>query len=75
MKLLDCRKQMCPMPIIKIAETMDEVENGEKFQVIATDPGIKEDIKAWTESTGHLLLSFEDDPEGGYVFVLQKKAG
>jgi tRNA 2-thiouridine synthesizing protein A len=36
------------MPIIKTALKVKEMQVGQILEVLATDPGIKEDMPAWT---------------------------
>ena len=66
---LDCFGLLCPMPIIKISEKIKELQLGQVLEVIATDEGIRTDLPAWCERTGHEFLGVkEKDGEfRGYV--------
>jgi len=68
---LDASGLQCPGPIIKVAKKMLDLAEGEQLEVIASDPGFANDIGAWTERTGNLLLKVERTSEG-VVAVLQK---
>lgn len=46
----------CPMPIVRTKKAMNDLEPGHVLEVQATDKGSTADIKAWSESTGHLYL-------------------
>lgn len=70
---LDAYGLLCPMPIVKTSVKIKEIEVGEVLEVIATDEGIKEDMPAWCEATGHEFLGV-DESDGEYrVYVRRKK--
>ncbi len=66
---LDCFGLMCPMPIIKTAETVKKMKVGQVLEIVATDKGIKQDMPAWCKTTGHECLSIEDKGEEIRVYV------
>jgi len=70
-KVLDCRGLSCPLPILKTKKAMDQMEPGQILQMISTDPGSKNDVKAWTRKTKNQLLSIEEDG-GIYIFYIKK---
>jgi TusA-related sulfurtransferase len=59
------------MPIVKTADKFKELESGETLEVVADDKGIKQDMPAWCEATGHECLGIEE--EGGEIKVYVKK--
>ena len=69
---LDCIGLYCPMPIVKTAEKIKQLKQGEVLEVVADDKGIKQDMPAWCEATGHEFLGEEE--EGGEIRVYVKKA-
>lgn len=69
---LDCVGLYCPMPIVKTAEKIKQLRQGEVLEVVADDKGIKLDMPAWCEATGHDFLGVEED--GGEIKVYVKKA-
>ncbi len=69
---LDCTGFYCPMPIVKTVEKFKELKPGEVLEVVADDKGIKKDMPAWCEATGHEFLGTEE--EGGEIKVYVKKA-
>ncbi len=69
---LDCMGLYCPMPIVKTADKIKELNLGEVLEVVADDKGIKLDMPAWCEATGHEFLGIEE--EGGEIKVYVKKA-
>jgi len=71
-KTLDCLGLYCPMPIVKTAEKFKELKPGEVLEVLSDDKGIKEDMPAWCQTTGHEFLGMEEE-EGGEIKVYVKK--
>ena len=70
---LDCMGLYCPMPIVETAKKIKELEPGQVLEILSDDKGIKADMPAWTESTGHEFLGVEE--EGGeYRVYVRKKA-
>ena len=56
---LDFKGLLCPMPVVKMAQAIKQVQVGELIEAVATDPGVMADIPAWARSTGHELVSLE----------------
>lgn len=54
---LDCSGMQCPGPIMKVFETMKDMNDGEIMEVSASDPGFTKDIGAWSRRTGNTLIS------------------
>ncbi len=69
---LDCMGLYCPMPIVKTAEKIKQLKSGEILEIVADDKGIKQDMPAWCEATGHECLGMEE--EAGEIKVYVKKA-
>jgi tRNA 2-thiouridine synthesizing protein A len=49
---LDCRGQLCPLPIITLAKRMPGVAIGDVVRVLADDPAAANDIPAWCRMKG-----------------------
>ena len=72
LRRVDARGLACPMPIIRTARAIAEMESGELLEVLATDPGSTKDFVAWSRTTGHDLL--EQSVEAGvHRFLLRRK--
>jgi TusA-related sulfurtransferase len=69
--VLDARGLLCPMPIVKTAKAMKELEPGQVLKVMATDRGSLADIPAWAQSTGNELLEHSEEGDT-LVFFLRK---
>jgi len=64
---------MCPMPIVKLAKKIKELQTGQVLELIADDPGSKEDVPAWCSRTGNELLEMKQEGNDLH-FYLKKKA-
>jgi len=69
---LDCIGLYCPMPIVKTAKKIKELKTGEVLEVIADDKGIKQDMPAWCQATGHECLGTEESGREIKVYVKKK---
>jgi peroxiredoxin family protein/TusA-related sulfurtransferase/rhodanese-related sulfurtransferase len=60
-KTLDACGLCCPGPLMQVKATMDELNEGEKLKVTASDPGFYEDINSWCMRTNNDLLERKMD--------------
>ncbi len=65
--MLDTLGLFCPMPIIKTSKKIKELAVGQVLEVISDDEGIKKDMPAWCETTGHQFLGLEEEQNGGAI--------
>ena len=56
---LDFKGLLCPMPVVKIAQAMKQVQVGDLVEAVATDPGVTADIPAWARTSGNELVALE----------------
>ena len=71
-KTLDCMGLYCPMPIVKTSAKMRELKVGEVLEVVSDDTGIKQDMPAWCETTGHECLGMEQSGDEIKFYVRKK---
>jgi tRNA 2-thiouridine synthesizing protein A len=57
---LDTRGLLCPMPVIKTQNKIKTMGKGETLLVIATDPGVKQDIPTWCRINNHEVLDISE---------------
>lgn len=67
---LDARRLLCPLPVIRTQNAVKKLEKGEELLVIATDPGVMQDIPAWCRVHGHQVLSAEKRDNEFHIRVL-----
>ena len=56
---LDVRQLLCPLPVIRTQARVGALAPGTVLEVIATDPGVLQDIPAWCRIHGHVYLGSE----------------
>lgn len=50
---LDARNLLCPMPVIRLQQAMENYAVGDVVEVLCTDPGTQYDIPSWCKVHGH----------------------
>ena len=68
--VLDARRLLCPLPVIRTQDAIKQLQNGDHLEVICTDPGAKLDIPTWCRINGHTVLETRAT-EDGIVFIIQ----
>ena len=67
--MLDCYGLLCPMPVRKTAEALQEMKAGQLLQVIATDEWFGPDLEAWLRGRPHDLLSLRNAQQEIHAFI------
>jgi tRNA 2-thiouridine synthesizing protein A len=67
----DFKGLQCPMPVVKTAQALRQVQIGDLVEGVATDAGVMEDIPAWVRATGHELICIEKR-EQDFHFVIRR---
>jgi TusA-related sulfurtransferase len=57
---LDCRGQVCPLPVISLAKAAETLQPGDTVVVAADDAAAAVDIPAWCRMKGHEYLGSEE---------------
>jgi tRNA 2-thiouridine synthesizing protein A len=70
-KEFDASGLACPMPIVKTKKSLADMASGQVLRVVATDAGSVCDMQAFTEQTGHTLVSSTTE-NSKYVFLIKK---
>ncbi|RDU23530.1 FAD-dependent oxidoreductase [Anaerosacchariphilus polymeriproducens] len=68
-KILDCCGLQCPGPIMKVNETMRDMQQDEILQVCSTDMGFARDIDSWCKRTGNTLMQIEKKDKENIVYI------
>lgn len=55
---IDTRGLACPLPVLKVRKIMRSLPTGSEVEVLATDPGSEEDLRAFCAATGNKFLQF-----------------
>jgi tRNA 2-thiouridine synthesizing protein A len=51
------------MPIIMTSKKIKELQLGQVLEVVSDDEGIKKDMPAWCQTTGHEMVGLEEDAD------------
>jgi len=68
---IDACGLQCPGPILQLKKAVDEIADGERVAVTATDAGFPRDAEAWCHSTGNTLISNTSE-KGRFTVVVEK---
>ena len=71
--VVDCRRLLCPMPVIKVQNQAANMAPGDELEAISTDPGALNDIPSWSRINGHEVL--ETRTEGDEYIVVVRVGG
>ncbi len=69
--VLDCFGLLCPVPVRKTAEALEQLRPGQILKVIATDEWFGPDLEAWLKFHPHELMACE--PVGTEIHAYLKK--
>ncbi len=69
---LDARNLLCPLPVIRTQNTVEELQQGDTLLVKCTDHGVINDIPAWCRINGHQILSIDEQE---YEIVIKLRVG
>ncbi len=68
---LDCSGLSCPMPILKLAKGIKNIDVGQVLELLATDPGSKTDVPAWCEKTGNEFIESTEE-KGTFKYYIRR---
>jgi peroxiredoxin family protein/TusA-related sulfurtransferase len=57
--VVDATGLQCPGPIMKVYKEMAKLKEGDRLQVMASDPAFSKDIESWCRTTGNTLEGVE----------------
>lgn len=67
---LDARRLLCPMPVIRTQNRVEELAPGDTLEVTCTDPGVVNDIPAWCRINGHKVLQTREQ-DGEIILLIE----
>ena len=71
MKIIDCRGQACPIPVLKTKEALSQLEEGE-ITVIVDNKASRENVKRFAQKEGY---SVEVEEKDGLFYIKITKGG
>ena len=63
---------MCPMPLLKAKQALNDMSAHQVLHVLATDPSSKRDFEVFTQQSGNTLLESAED-NGVFSYLIRKK--
>lgn len=60
-KTLNATGLSCPMPSVKTALALEQMEIGQIIEVLTDDPVSKRDLPLWAQNTGNELLEMKEE--------------
>ena len=72
-QVLDCTGMACPLPVVKTSQAIKKIEPGQVLELLATDPGVEPDMKAWSGRTGNELVSIGRDGDVFHPLIRRAK--
>lgn len=63
----------CPGPIMRLKKEMDNLSDGQRLEIKATDPGFRKDSASWCNMTGNKLISLSDE-KGVLTALIEKQS-
>ena len=67
---LNAQRLLCPMPVIRVQEMIEELKTGDQIIATCTDPGVMHDIPAWVRVHGHRCVSSVKQ-DGEYIITVE----
>jgi len=68
---IDARRLLCPMPVIRLQDTIAGITVDNLVEITCTDPGVKHDIPAWCKINGHQVEQIRD--QGDEIIITVRK--
>ncbi len=71
--VVDCTGLACPLPVVKTAQAIKNLAQGQVLELLATDPGVEPDMRAWSSRTGNDLLGIEKQADVFRILIRRAK--
>lgn len=72
-QVVDCTGMACPLPVVKTSQAIKKIEPGHVLELLATDPGVEPDMRAWSGRTGNELLGISKEADVFHVLIRRVK--
>jgi TusA-related sulfurtransferase len=69
---LDCRGMRCPLPVIRLANSIGDVSVGQAVAVVADDSAARSDVPAWCRMRGQEYLGEDVAGDGVPRYVVRR---
>ncbi|HEX6249774.1 MAG TPA: sulfurtransferase TusA family protein [Nocardioidaceae bacterium] len=69
---LDCRGMRCPMPVIRLSQTIGDVAVGQTLGVVAEDAAARSDVPAWCRMRRQEYLGEDTAADGTPRYLVRR---
>ena len=69
-QILDVTGLMCPMPLVKARQAINQLDVGQVLKVLATDKGSLKDFQGWAKTAKNVDLVGQDQEQVNGTSVL-----
>lgn len=69
---IDMRGTLCPGPIVEAKKLLGAMRDGETLKLVSSCSAAHDDVKAWTDNTGHTLRASGEVEPGVFEFYIEK---
>jgi len=69
---LDCRGQLCPLPVLALARAIGDVAINDVVAVVADDPATASDVPAWCRMKGQEYLGADTADDGVPRYLVRR---
>ncbi len=67
--ILDAKRLLCPMPVIRTQDKIKTLNTGDVLEVVCTDPGALQDVPAWCRINGHKVLETKTTEDEVFIII------
>ena len=68
-QVVDCTGLACPLPVLKTAQAIKNLVSGQVLELLATDPGVDPDMRAWSSRTHNELLGVSKQADVFHILL------
>ena len=69
---IDCRGQICPMPVIELGRRIAEVEVGDVVALVADDAAARHDVPAWCRMREQEYVGADTADDGTARYLVRR---
>ncbi len=70
---VDARRLLCPMPVIRLQDCINQLPPGSEVRITCSDPGTQSDIPTWCRINGHSVLA-SSQTQDDFIFLVRKES-
>jgi len=72
---LDLTGEVCPFTFVKTKLALEELDQGDLLEVVLDDEAALRDVPRTVGSSGHAIVSVDEEAKGRWRILIRKEAG